>query len=357
MMRQHNLASDSSNIPSSSLHLLLEATQGDGQPSRISPPPSHYANTGHGVPSATASPEKCRNRECSNPRGQPGKPRSIYCSSRCQSREQNLRQGRIKNVRRRTKKIREKEMGASYGGYSNHVSEPAPGHYKGDGRDTQYAHSYAPHAPAHAHTGANHTHGGHFAEQRAPFGSYGAGGGGANDAVSMQRYGRDPLDCMQRTLSDPARCRPSLETTMASGGAMDMGGMERQHGMQRQPVMWGGAYSHSSPQFSGYGGMSGGGGGGGEGEHMKAYAMDSMRDHSAPPQRGGMKRGGMEVSPVLPPLRIPEGMSEECSEERGADESNCGMDVEDGEGPPPFLLPRVHMDPDNMLGRSRSNPY
>eukprot|EP01118_Nematostelium_gracile_P018173 TRINITY_DN79_c0_g1_i1.p1 TRINITY_DN79_c0_g1~~TRINITY_DN79_c0_g1_i1.p1 ORF type:complete len:329 (+),score=56.48 TRINITY_DN79_c0_g1_i1:137-988(+) len=43
--------------------------------------------------------KKCRNRECNNLGGQPGKPRSIYCSKRCQSREQNLRQGRIKNVR------------------------------------------------------------------------------------------------------------------------------------------------------------------------------------------------------------------------------------------------------------------
>jgi len=42
---------------------------------------------------------KCRNRECNNLGGQLGKPRSIYCSKRCQSREQNLRQGRIKNVR------------------------------------------------------------------------------------------------------------------------------------------------------------------------------------------------------------------------------------------------------------------
>ncbi|PRP82382.1 hypothetical protein PROFUN_10158 [Planoprotostelium fungivorum] len=39
---------------------------------------------------------KCRNRECNNMGGQQGKPRSIYCSKRCQSREQNLRQGRIK---------------------------------------------------------------------------------------------------------------------------------------------------------------------------------------------------------------------------------------------------------------------
>lgn len=28
----------------------------------------------------------CHNRECNNPRGYPGKPNSIYCSSRCQSR-------------------------------------------------------------------------------------------------------------------------------------------------------------------------------------------------------------------------------------------------------------------------------
>jgi len=43
--------------------------------------------------------KKCRNRECQNMGGQVGKPRSIYCSKRCQSREQNLRQGRIKNVK------------------------------------------------------------------------------------------------------------------------------------------------------------------------------------------------------------------------------------------------------------------
>ena len=62
---------------------------------------------------------KCRNRECSSLRGYPKKPNSIYCSARCQSRgkiflffflvkfftyflfflEQNLRQGRVKNVK------------------------------------------------------------------------------------------------------------------------------------------------------------------------------------------------------------------------------------------------------------------
>lgn len=47
--------------------------------------------------------KKCRNRECNNLCGQEGKPRSIYCSKRCQSREQNLRQGRIKNARSPTK--------------------------------------------------------------------------------------------------------------------------------------------------------------------------------------------------------------------------------------------------------------
>eukprot|EP01117_Protostelium_nocturnum_P020089 TRINITY_DN888_c0_g1_i1.p1 TRINITY_DN888_c0_g1~~TRINITY_DN888_c0_g1_i1.p1 ORF type:complete len:376 (-),score=105.50 TRINITY_DN888_c0_g1_i1:164-1291(-) len=41
--------------------------------------------------------KKCRNRECNKLGGQSGKPRSIYCSKKCQSREQNLRQGRIKN--------------------------------------------------------------------------------------------------------------------------------------------------------------------------------------------------------------------------------------------------------------------
>jgi len=45
---------------------------------------------------------KCRNRECKNKRGQPGKPRSLYCSPKCQSREQNLRQGRIKFKRRKS---------------------------------------------------------------------------------------------------------------------------------------------------------------------------------------------------------------------------------------------------------------
>ena len=63
---------------------------------------------------------RCQNRECDNPAGYPKKPNSIYCSSRCQSRgtlrciitddpqmlisfcfvEQNLRQGRVKNVRK-----------------------------------------------------------------------------------------------------------------------------------------------------------------------------------------------------------------------------------------------------------------
>jgi len=43
---------------------------------------------------------KCKNRECNNLCGQLNKPRSIYCSKRCQSREQNLRQGRIKNLKK-----------------------------------------------------------------------------------------------------------------------------------------------------------------------------------------------------------------------------------------------------------------
>jgi hypothetical protein len=42
---------------------------------------------------------QCRNRECDHIGGQESKPRSIYCSRRCQSREQNLRQGRIKKSR------------------------------------------------------------------------------------------------------------------------------------------------------------------------------------------------------------------------------------------------------------------
>lgn len=43
------------------------------------------------------SDRKCRNRECNKTSGQAGKPRSIYCSKKCQSREQNLRQGRVKS--------------------------------------------------------------------------------------------------------------------------------------------------------------------------------------------------------------------------------------------------------------------
>mmetsp|Transcript_7602 Transcript_7602/g.21607 ORF Transcript_7602/g.21607 Transcript_7602/m.21607 type:complete len:379 (-) Transcript_7602:25-1161(-) len=45
--------------------------------------------------------KKCRNRECSARAGQEGKPRSPYCSKRCQAREQNMRQGRIKGHGRR----------------------------------------------------------------------------------------------------------------------------------------------------------------------------------------------------------------------------------------------------------------
>jgi len=44
---------------------------------------------------------KCMNRECNNKRGFPLKPNSIYCSTKCQSREQNLRQGRVKAIRKR----------------------------------------------------------------------------------------------------------------------------------------------------------------------------------------------------------------------------------------------------------------
>lgn len=51
-------------------------------------------------PQPTPHTATCQNRECDKPPGYFKKPNSIYCSSRCQSREQNLRQGRVKNVRR-----------------------------------------------------------------------------------------------------------------------------------------------------------------------------------------------------------------------------------------------------------------
>jgi hypothetical protein len=48
-----------------------------------------YSNTG-------SSRRFCKNRECQNLAGQPSKPKSPYCSRKCQAREQNMRQGRIK---------------------------------------------------------------------------------------------------------------------------------------------------------------------------------------------------------------------------------------------------------------------
>src|SRR3989338_9204127 len=53
------------------------------------------------APNSGFTPMKCcQSRECNRPAGKPEKPRSIYCSRRCQNREQNLRQGRVKSTRR-----------------------------------------------------------------------------------------------------------------------------------------------------------------------------------------------------------------------------------------------------------------
>eukprot|EP01116_Phalansterium_solitarium_P015938 TRINITY_DN358_c0_g1_i4.p1 TRINITY_DN358_c0_g1~~TRINITY_DN358_c0_g1_i4.p1 ORF type:complete len:437 (+),score=48.62 TRINITY_DN358_c0_g1_i4:94-1404(+) len=80
-------------------HSPLAVTDANGDTVPLSP------SSGDSVPWASQFAElarfgqrKCANRECQNPGGQPDKPRSIYCSKRCQSREQNLRQGRIKHV-------------------------------------------------------------------------------------------------------------------------------------------------------------------------------------------------------------------------------------------------------------------
>lgn len=131
--------------PPSSLHMLLEASI-EAKPS---PPVSHMG----ALPEA----DKCRNRECSNPRGQPGKPRSIYCSSRCQSREQNLRQGRIKNVRRRFKKTADDEPRQHQFpvasarqpnapppmGYMQQERDTPP-QYNAEGRDMLFSRSFSP---------------------------------------------------------------------------------------------------------------------------------------------------------------------------------------------------------------------
>jgi len=78
------------------------------------PDPSH-------VPRPVAM--KCQSRECFQPAGQPDKPRSIYCSRRCQSREQNLRQGRIKSTRRPDSRFRvernRKFEGAAFSSYQS----------------------------------------------------------------------------------------------------------------------------------------------------------------------------------------------------------------------------------------------
>lgn len=59
-------------------------------------------------------PVKCANRECNNPYGQLDKPRSIYCSTRCQYREQNLRQGRIKDISKKIKPKRKRTTSSHF---------------------------------------------------------------------------------------------------------------------------------------------------------------------------------------------------------------------------------------------------
>eukprot|EP00003_Mantamonas_plastica_P010351 TRINITY_DN197_c0_g1_i11.p1 TRINITY_DN197_c0_g1~~TRINITY_DN197_c0_g1_i11.p1 ORF type:complete len:285 (-),score=17.99 TRINITY_DN197_c0_g1_i11:39-893(-) len=68
------------------------------------------SNSGSSQSSSSSNgvPKICANRECSNPAGRPGALRSIYCSKQCQSREQNLRQGRIK-IGRKSKHKKQKQ--------------------------------------------------------------------------------------------------------------------------------------------------------------------------------------------------------------------------------------------------------
>src|SRR3989338_3740079 len=79
---------DLSSLDALALHALILA---DSQKTNSHPTP-HLQSVGS-MPAI-----KCNNRECSNMPGQLRKPRSIYCSRRCQSREQNLRQGRIRSA-------------------------------------------------------------------------------------------------------------------------------------------------------------------------------------------------------------------------------------------------------------------
>src|SRR3989338_9129212 len=82
---------DLSSLDALALHALVLA---DSEKPNLppSPPTPHLQSVG------SMSAIKCSNRECSNEARQLDKPRSIYCSRRCQSREQNLRQGRIRSV-------------------------------------------------------------------------------------------------------------------------------------------------------------------------------------------------------------------------------------------------------------------
>src|SRR3989338_10064003 len=82
---------DLSSLDALALHALADSQKTKTNPSS-SPPISRLKSVGN-VPAI-----KCNNRECSNEAMQLDKPRSIYCSRRCQSREQNLRQGRIRTV-------------------------------------------------------------------------------------------------------------------------------------------------------------------------------------------------------------------------------------------------------------------
>jgi len=243
--------------------------------------------------------QKCRNRECSNPRGQPGKPRSIYCSSRCQSREQNLRQGRIKNVRRRFKRKsrdgdeqeqvqhHQQQHGAfpapAMSQIQRSVSGPAPSSpFSGPSSGTLRTYSNEPYtsAPFGQH---HHVDGNGMAMEQREF------GGDSSTRYSFPSPSRE-LTSVQRSQSDPMK-------------VVDMGGgWMGEKPSQRTSK----DFEFSFSQQPSYGSRYGGG--------------QSMRSEAQPT--------------VLPPLLLPDEMDQEKNE----------MDVDDSQ-PPRFLLPPASPSP------------
>jgi hypothetical protein len=117
----HSHANDSAfhffmGAPAHPFHVLLAAVATTSEATEDRRERYHQPSSSPPNNSDTSD-SSCQNRECTNAAGYEKKPNSIYCSSKCQSRgtsslllllssianippEQNLRQGRVKNVRK-----------------------------------------------------------------------------------------------------------------------------------------------------------------------------------------------------------------------------------------------------------------